>query len=229
MIKNSDRFAVAVAGPLLALALIYFAVPQGLSALSALPASREADNLSKGIEQGPEELRKLAGSRAEALNWGGNPQYARELSSAYYSMIRWVAPENRRSLIAATRNATVAELQVRPLNALAWWRLVVLDDYRTGTASRQSARYLARSVEDQPNAMTLMPHRLGSIIYNWWLFDTGERQKISAQFLKTWRRDPGSVVKLAENKAISGIVRGALATDPLVAGAFEDALQRKMR
>lgn len=229
MIKGSDRLGVAVAGVLVAAGLMYLAVPQGLSAVSALPATRDVKILSLGVQQGPEELRKIAASRARALEWGGNPAYARELSSAYHSMIRWVAPENRRSLIAATGDATVAELRMRPLNATAWWRLSVTEAARRGKPTRQSARYVARSVDVQPNAMTLMPIRLENIILNWWLFDTGERPGMRAQFFKTWSSQPGRVVKLAKNEAYSGIIRGALAIDPLAAGTLEDALAKNKR
>lgn len=224
MIKSTDRIFAAVFGLVAAAAMIYLAVPRGVSALSVLPMTHSAKSLSKGIGLGADDLRDLAAGRATALEWTRDAKLARELARSYQAMMRWVSPTNLTSLIAAAREATIAELSMRPLNGPAWWRLSVMEMARAGAPSPTSAKYLSRSVELQPNALVLMPSRLDTIILHWALFSPAMRPQIRDQFAATWRSHPDKVVRLAQKTGYVSIIRGVLAQDPFAAGTFEQAL-----
>ena len=86
--------------------------------------------------------------------------------------------------------------------------------------------YLWHSVQVQPNAMTLVPIRLWTIIDHWGSFDATQRQDIRPQFAAAWRRDSRSVMRLAENPRRRAIIRAGLATEPALLGAFESALAK---
>ena len=201
-----------------------------MSALLALPGVQIAESLEKGAKLGPEQLRKLAASRAAALTWGNDPQNARDLARAYHGLIRWVSLDNRKSIATATMDASVSELRARPVNATAWWRLGAIETLATGgRTTPRSALYLWRSVEVQPHAMTLLPRRLHGILLNWPRFAAADQRELHPQFLATWRGHRRPMLKLAANARYRAIIRRALADDPEVAAEFEKALVKKKR
>lgn len=227
MIKGSDRYAIFVVGLLLAVGIFYLAVPQSLSALKAQDGVRTATALASGGQPESDDLRKLAVSRADALVWGENPAYARELAHTYHRLSRYAAPEARKSVRLAAHDASERELRARPLNAIAWWRLGVMRAALDDAATSRSASYLWQSVHVQRNAMNLIPLRLRAISDNWFRFDTAQRRDVRPQFAAAWRLDPEAVIRIAENPRRGAVIRAALATEPRLLGGFEKALPGK--
>jgi hypothetical protein len=226
MIKGSDRYGVFLIGLLVAASLLYFGFPRGVATVKALDGVRIASAMSKGTPQEPEDLRRLALSRAEALVWGADPVYARELSRSYHALLDFSGPDGRQSVVSAIRDASAAELTMRPLNAVAWWRLAVVTAAGEGMPQTDGATFLWHSVQVQPNAMSLIPLRLRTIIDHWGRFDAEQRPDVQPQFSAAWRRDPSSVMRLAENARRRAIIRAGLATEPWLLGAFEKALAK---
>lgn len=227
MTKGSDRYSTFLVGLLFAVGIFYFALPQGISAFKALDGDRIANAVGSGEQLESDALRKLAVSRADALVWGENPVYARDLARAYHRLSRNAAPETRKSVRAAAHDASERELRARPLNAVAWWRLGVMRAELDGGTTARSASYLWQSVNVQPNAMNLIPLRLRAISDNWFRFDAVQRRDVRPQFAAAWRRDPKSVIRIAENPRRQAVIQAALATEPRLLGAFEEALPAK--
>ena len=92
-----------------------------------------------------------------------------------------------------------------------------------GTTAR-SATYQWHSVSVQPNAMKLIPLRLGAISDNWFCFEESQPRDVRVQFAVAWRRDPKTVIRIAENLRRRAVIRAALATEPRLLAAFEEAL-----
>lgn len=226
MIKGSDRFSVFLVGLLVGAALLYTGFPRGVAALKALDGVRIANAMSEGKQQQAEDLRRLAVSRAQALVWAADPVYARELSRTYNALANNPGSENRALALKAAREASLAELAMRPLNAVAWWRLALMSALIEDGPKAGIKIYLWHSVQVQPNAMTLVPIRLWTIIDHWGSFDAGQRRDIRPQFAAAWRRDSKSVLRLAENPRRRAIIRAGLATEPALLGAFESALAK---
>lgn len=226
MIKGSDRISVFLVDLLVGAALLYTGFPRGVAALKALDGVRIANAMSKGTQQEPEDLRRLAVSRAQALVWGADPVYARELSRTYNALADIPGSENRTLALKAAREASLAELTMRPLNAVAWWRLALMSASIEEGPKARVPTYLWHSVQVQPNAMALVPIRLWTIIDHWGSFDATQRRDIRPQFAAAWRRDSRSVMRLAENPRRRAIIRAGLATEPALLGAFEGALAK---
>lgn len=224
MIKNSDRIIVSIVGVLFAAVTVYFAFPQTVSAFKALAGAPIASQLLKGKRQEPEDLGKLALSRENAVIWGENPAYLRELAWAYHDQVRGASPESRKRLLKVTRDTLLRELKSRPLDAVAWWRLGVVSAAIDGKPGAQSAIYVWRSVRVQPNAMGLMPVRLRAIAAHWWRFTPEQRRDVRPQFTVLWKKNPKAVIRIARNARLRGVIRGAMAIDPRALGEFEDAL-----
>lgn len=224
MIKSSERFFVSIVGVSFAVVIMYFAFPQTVSAFKALGGVPIASQLLKGKNQTPEDLRKLALSRVDAVVWGADPAHLRELAWAYHHQVRVAPPESRTRLLNATRDTLAMELKARPLNAIAWWRLGVVRAAIDGKPGTKSATYVWQSVRVQPNAMGLMPARLRAIAANWFRFTPAQRRDVRPQFTALWKKNPKAMIRLARNDGLRGTIRGALAIDPRALGEFEDAL-----
>ena len=226
MIKGSDRYVIFLVGLLFAAGLAYLGFPRGVAAFKALDGVRIANAVAQGKPQEPEDLRRLAVSRAQSLVWGSNPAYANELAVAYRLLSREVPPETRKSLWEAAYTASETELRAQPLNAYAWWRLGVMRSALDGATTARSASFQWHSVRVQPHAMNLVPLRLRAISDNWFQFDAGQRRDVRPQFAIAWRQDPKAVIRIAANPRRQAVIRAGLAIDPRLLGAFESALSK---
>lgn len=224
MIRLLDRYRLFLAGLLVAAGVFYLAVPRSIAVFNALDGVQTANALVAGKYLLSEDLRKLAVSRAAALAWGENPVYTRDLARAYHRLSRRAPPGTRKSLQGAAHDISAREVRARPMNAVAWWRLGVMRAAIAGRPQAQSAAYLHRSILMQRNAMTLMPLRLRAVSDHWRQFDPAQRRDVRPQFAAAWRRDPKSVIRIAQNPHRRAVIRAALATDPRLLGAFEAAL-----
>ena len=204
--------------------LFYLAFPQAVAAYKALDGARIAGMVGKGVPQEPEDLRRLAVSRAEALAWGANPAYANDLAVAYHILSRKVAPQTRSSLLSSAHDASAAEIRMRPLNTRAWWRLGVTRAALDGRTTANSATYQWYSVRTQPHAMNLVPLRLRAISDNWFRFTPAQRRDVRPQFALAWRQDSKAVIRIAVSPRRQAVIRAGLATSPALLGAFEEAL-----
>ena len=227
MIKGSDRYSVFLVGLLVAVSLMYLGFPQAVSAFKALDGVAVAKTLGDRDRQDPEELRKLVEVSADALAWGRDPLYARNLSRSYLALAGHADPAARSALLTATLDASVAELKERPLNARAWWRIAIMREAIDRRPSAQSALYLWHSVRVQPNALSLMSLRLRAITDNWFRFSPQQRRDVIPQFAMVWKRDRKAVLGLAQNLRRRGVISAALAFDADLLRAFEESLEEK--
>lgn len=226
MTKDTDRILVALAGVLFAVGLLYVAVPRAVATLHALDGQAAATSVYTGQYIGREELRELAVSRAAAFALGGDPVHAGDLARTYYALIRTEKPENRLSLVTAAYEASISELTARPMNAIAWWRLSILENMRAGGPTREAARFLLRSLQVQPNSSTVAftKSRLQRILYNWWRFEPAGRREVTLHVANLWPVYRKLIVGMATNEMHRGIFRAALSVNPQFLGQFEAAL-----
>jgi len=231
MIKSTDRISVALAGLVFALAVLYLVVPRLAATFLALNGDAIANELATGEMPAAADLRKLVVNRTDVLNRDRDPRYARDLSRAYHNLIEKVEWANQGSIVQAVRDASLTELTMRPLNAVAWWRLGVMENNRAGRPTRKSAMYLWRSLQVQANAPGMTTTRLRSILDNWLQFDAAERRVLGDHVADIWRehRHRRDLLKIVERSRRQATMRAALLNHFDMLGQFEAELVKAQK
>lgn len=227
MKQRSIPYFTALTGLIVSAGILYFAIPRTGAAFAALNGAWIADRLVADVKPSDDDIRKLALSRNNAQLWSNDPEYARHLALAYQEMAKRASPDQRKSLVQASHDATFRELTMRPMNGIAWWRLGKASYNLAGGPSRKTASYQWRSVQMAPNIMIMMPVRLNSILLNWFYFEPEARKGMQDQFAAAWRWNRPSVLKIAENRLHRSVIRAVMAADPALLQEYEARLARE--
>lgn len=227
MIRGSDRYWVALFGMALSGALLWIAVPSGISLAPAVSGNSAMASFYRGSNLAPEVLDRAAAGRERALLRYESSAFRADLSALYFVLWRvHDMPAGTPDSLRRATEATGRSLRARPLQARDWWRASVLSHDLAGRPTRRSAELLLRSVELQPNAMNLLPHRLRTVVDHWDVFTDGERRSLAGQFAAAFTAHPWEVGVLARDLRTRTIVRAQLALSPEILGRFEVRLQR---
>lgn len=228
MIKNTDRIIVGIAGVLVAAALLYLGLPRTVAAFKAFDSDPAAAEINRGERPDTDRLRRLVVNRTSLLGWNADPRLARQLAGAYHQLASTKDIANRPAILLAARDASIAELALRPLNATAWWRLGHIENVRGGFPSRKTADYLVRSLRVQPNAFDLTIKRLNDILGHWGYLDPGHRRDVGVQIAAIWqlRRFRERFQELASPPFYRGVIRATLLDKPEILEDFDREMAR---
>lgn len=215
--------ALAVLG--LAVLLIALAAPRFVASLMKIPGNAAVADLYAGKPVDPARLDGLLAAYGAAAGWIGEPDIRFQLARGLVERSR---QGRDKTALAEAMTHLEAALEMAPAHPAAWAQLADIASLSRETWPR-AGRALAMSVLTGPFEAHLMAYRLRVALRIWPGLDAETRRLMFQDARHGVERNPRQIAALADTPMARGVIRAALAADPVQLVRFERALQSHLR
>lgn len=202
--------------------LAALAVPRLGAGIAMVPAGPVMEALRAGERVGEPHLATAAATELRVIAWVPDAQAYADLSLIHWEQARraGLATEAGRRYVEASERAVDRAIALNPSHPIAWTRRAQISLIKSGIDDRL-ARELLMALRTAPYDRVVLAPRVGIALYAWPRLDDATRALVLDQIRVAAMLDAATLAAAARRTFAVGVVRAALADDPVRLAKFE--------